>query len=203
MSKRPSETSAEQLASLDRDFRRLAPALRALALRVLAVRGLHPEDAEDVAQTAVAEAIAALPDFRGRSDSQLVYWFGSILHHRMANFIRSDQRRHRREGSRLGDVDPASAEAIDVSLSKEMVKLLRAAINRLPARQRRAIRSSFFKGKDLPGIARELKVSVDAARMVRKRALLRLRTILRGGGGDSLTPRRPFGSNPWSRRPQR
>lgn len=177
VSKAADEPKPERIDVRER-FEKLVPAFRALASRTLAGRGIHFEDAEDIAQSALADAIAALPLFRGESEAQLTQWFSTILHNRMVSFVRSDKRCRRVEGASLDAAEYVSPPSDLEGMTEELSAMLRTAIDRLPARQRIAMRSYVYELKDVAAIARKLGISVDAARMVKARALIRLRDIL-------------------------
>lgn len=177
VSKAADEQKPEHIDVRER-FEKLVPAFLALARRSLGGRGIHIHDAEDIAQSALANATAAMSSFRGESEAQFMRWFSTILHNRMVSFVRSDKRCRRVEGASLDAADYVSSPNDLEGMTEELSTMLRTAIDRLPARQRIAMRCYVYELKDLAAIARKLGISVDAARMVKTRALDRLRDIL-------------------------
>lgn len=165
-------------------FGLIAPALIDLARQTLNRYHLRPADADDVTQAALLAATRSLPQFRGRADEELLRWFGSILRHHLVDFIRADRRRQLREGVALSEAEPAAPDADEPRFIDEMLGDLRAATDRLPVRQRRALELYFYHGQSLDAIGKSLGVSADAARMIKSRALARLRSLLQRGGAD-------------------
>ncbi len=131
-------------------FDRYAPFLYGLARRVTGDRN----SAEDVVQEVIT-TLWAHPDRFDPTRGTLRTFLGVQAHRRAVDVVRSDVRRNARE-DRLQAEDPA-AGAIhpDVVESMGLVDLVRDAIGRLPAAQRRAVELAYYGGctqRELAGV---------------------------------------------------
>lgn len=167
----------------------MATYLVAAAYRTLRRYRLRAADADDVVQAALLAATRSLPTFRGRTGDQLLLWFGAILRHHAAGFIRADQRRQLLERAARGDAEPAAPEADDPDIVEELLGHLREAMSWLPRRQRFVLEQYFDHRQSLDAIGEALGITANAPRLIKARALARLRSLLCGGGVKPVTRR--------------
>jgi len=128
------------------------------------------------------KALAGLPDYR---DGSFAAWL-----FRIARNVVTDSYRRSRPTATLDtagerpDRDPTPDEA---ALLREGLESLRAALAILPDSQRRAVELQ-LAGWSLAESAAALRVSVGAVKLLRYRALRRLRTVLSRSGHDGSSP---------------
>ncbi len=130
------------------------------------------EAAEDATSEVFVKALAALDDYRGGA---VAAWLFRIAHNTVIDAYR---RRHPQasivEAATLTDPTPtAEQQAADAGLGDK----LQAAIDRLPPDQRSVLELQ-FSGWSVVQIAAALGRSVGAVRMLRLRAIQRLRELL-------------------------
>lgn len=145
-----------------------------LCLRILG----HPEDAADATQDAFSKAWRGLGSFRG--DAAFTTWLYRIATNAAISKHRSRTRRRRYESA--GDDEsmarieaPGSLEA--TAGARLDVELLAAALDRLPEHYRTAVVLRDVYGLSIEEIAREMKISVTAAKVRIHRGRKKLREL--------------------------
>lgn len=135
-----------------------------------------PDDAADVLQTAYCKVLSGSASFSGRSSFRT--WFFGI--------IRFTALEHRRRDGRALPIDDiaepeSDAPAVDELLVEaEQVTALRAALGRLPERQREVLHLVFQQDLSVAEAADAMGVSVGSARVHYDRGKKRLRALLTG-----------------------
>lgn len=144
--------------------RRLTPRVLALATRMLR----DAAEAEDVAQEAMLRLWRAAPEWRD-GEAKPSTW----LHRVAANLCIDRLRKRKRAGPPLEDVDepadpqPGAEARLDAG---DRAAAVRAALARLPDRQRRAVALRHFDGLGNPEIAAAIGVTVEAVESLLVRA---------------------------------
>ena len=175
------------------------PYLRMLA-RVQMRRALQAKvGASDIVQQSLLQAVQALDDFRGQSEAELRGWLRQILARNIAHLDRDmhrDKRDVRRERSieqRLSQSSlrlegwlaaggPTPSQHVALG---ERVLLLSAALERLPATQRDAVRMHYLEGMKLGEVATRLDKTTGAVAGLLHRGLKTLRNELAAAGSQS------------------
>jgi RNA polymerase sigma-70 factor (ECF subfamily) len=130
------------------------------------------EDAEDCLQETYLRAYRALP--RLAPDANHRAWLYAIA----ANVGRSWLRK-RRSADRLGELQPVHPPRLEEDLADRLEAVsLRAAVDRLPPRQREALILRKYQGLDYVTIAAVQGNTQEAARANVYQALRRLRALL-------------------------
>jgi RNA polymerase sigma-70 factor, ECF subfamily len=160
-------------------YRRYAPTARALAMRIVRQSNL----AEEIVQ----EAFLALwknPQGYDRRRGSVRSWLMGMVHHRAVDLVRREEAHRRRAeaaipGADAADPDPAEQVAEDVDLPGER-KAVRAALEDLPAEQRRVIELMYFDGLSQSTIAERLALPLGTVKSRTLLGMRRLRTALGG-----------------------
>jgi RNA polymerase sigma-70 factor (ECF subfamily) len=160
-------------------FRRYGATATALARRV----ARQPYLAEEIVQEAflaVWRNPSAYDDARGSVRS----WLMGTVHHRAVDAIRREEAQRRRaEESLASDVvvveDPAEAVVEELGLPEER-KMVRGALEELPAEQREVIELMYFGGLTQTRIAERLGLPLGT---VKSRTLLGMRRLRGALGG--------------------
>jgi RNA polymerase sigma-70 factor (ECF subfamily) len=152
----------------------VVPLARAMAARAFRDRA----DVEDVVQDALATLHATRHMFDPRRP--LRPWFAAIVRHRIADLLRRDMRRARREEA----LAPVHETFVDAAPNQEQAHMenraLLAAVARLPKGQRRAIELTKLQELSLHEAAAATGMSVTALKVATHRAVKRLRRMLGG-----------------------
>ena len=148
-------------------------------------------DASDIVQQTLAEANQSFATFRGASLPELFAWMAAILRHNVDDVVRQHviaERRSVRFERCLDDNSGAGFDAVSAAdqtspsmaaARGEMQDRLQMALDRLPARQRDAVRMRHLEGRPLADIAAKLDCSLQAAAAVIARGLRALREELK------------------------
>ena len=164
--------------ALDALFRRHYPVLKRLAHRRLPDRARREQDTDDVVQITVLRALRGLEGFDARWENAWLAYLRQILF----NYLRDEGRRSGRlpEVEALGEEQPApSQEPLDLIVDAETMAAYQRALTRLPASQREAVIMRVELGLGYARIAKRLGIpSTDAARMMVKRAIVRLASMV-------------------------
>jgi RNA polymerase sigma factor (sigma-70 family) len=141
--------------------------------RFAAMVSRSPHDAEDLAQTALEQAIRALRRFDpGRGDVEGWLW-------RIVANAAADARRGARRRRLVAELLARSADPLAHQRPPETAdEALLAAVRRLPGRQRAAVALRYGADLDLRTVDATLGVSVAGTGMLIRRALDRLRADL-------------------------
>ncbi len=142
----------------------------------------EPAAAEDATGEVFVKALAGLPDYR---DGSFAAWLFRIARNAVADTYRRSRPTVTLDtvGERA-DRDPTPDEAM---LLREGLEALRAALDTLPISQRRAVELQ-VAGWSLAESAAALHVSVGAVKLLRYRALGRLKTVLSRSGHEGSSP---------------
>ncbi|WP_419192098.1 RNA polymerase sigma factor [Engelhardtia mirabilis] len=185
-------------AALDALFARFYPRVLAIVRRRMGQGLRRHHESLDVAQEAMAEAIRGFDRFELRDETAFTAWLAGIVENRLRDLAKYHRRAKRDAGRevRASSLDPdaiAPPEPGDRSTEATPSELVaeheqhgraRAALERLPHRQRRAIELR-LEGRSWAEVARLLDFpSEGAARMFHSRAMV---TLAResGAGGAS------------------
>ncbi len=143
----------------DAQVRELADRLEAsapLAFRVAYAVLRHREDAEDVAQEALAKAFQSFRALRDRDRFEA--WLVRITWRRALDRRRAETRRDRREQA-VAD-PPAALTAEDLASSRELEARVWAEVDRLSEKLRIVVVLAAIEGHDLVEVARLLALPV-------------------------------------------
>ena len=144
----------------------------------------HREDTEDVAQEVFIDAIRSLNTFRG--DASLSTWLYRLSMNKSLDFIRAKKRQKRGSGL-LSFFDNDEMSRLNVQDTKqphtqledeEKRQILHAAIEKLPARQKRAIILSRFEDLSQEQVAEVMETSVSSIESLLVRGKKKLKVLL-------------------------
>jgi RNA polymerase sigma-70 factor, ECF subfamily len=138
------------------------------------------EDANDLAQDVFLKAYKAIGGFRG--DSSFSTWLYRIAVNTCLNFraVRRPPIDELPEG--LTDHSPSASERLE---SEDAAARVRAAVERLPARQRATLILKIYQELTHEEVAAVLGSSVGTVKANLFHALGNLRRLMTGGAGDS------------------
>jgi len=129
------------------------------SLRILA----NPADAEDVTQDTFLAAFERMSTYR--PDQALSPWLRAIARHRAIDLVRRRARAPEPEF-------PAPAESVEnIALDRIEAERVRAALNRLPSRDRALLVLRYWEDQSVESVARSMGMTEGATRV----ALLRAR----------------------------
>jgi RNA polymerase sigma factor (sigma-70 family) len=188
----PATTERELAARLMAgDSDALAEAYRQYAGLVFGVcrRVLHDEAlAEDVTQE-VFVLLWQSPERFDPARGTLRTWLGLLAHRRSIDRVRAESRRSRRE---MRGETPASVGGeveVDNYLTAAWLSgRVRAALDKLPAEQRKAVVLAYYGGRSYRQVAAELAIPEGTAKSRLRQALGKLDTLLRAELTDQDTP---------------
>ena len=149
-----------------------------LALRVIG----DPRAAEDVSQD-VFVGIWQRPEAFDPQRGSLRTWLGTLTHRRAVDYVRREEARRRRaerEASRA-TTTPDVEEMATALVTAERV---RAALDVLPAEQRRAIHLAYFEGKTYRQVAEVLGIPEGTAKSRLRLGLRRVAAALAAEGAE-------------------
>lgn len=137
--------------------------------------------AEDATSEVFVKALAALPRYR---DGAFAAWLFQIAH----NVVQDAHRRRRltEPGAAIPDAPDPAPTPEEVALGQAGWEALRAALAALPERQRRVVELQ-VAGWSLAQSAEALGTSPGTVKVMRYRALARLRVLLSGAGQGAIT----------------
>jgi RNA polymerase sigma-70 factor (ECF subfamily) len=144
----------------DADLTRLIESAAPLAFRVAYGVLRRRQDAEDVAQEALAKAFLSHRTLRDPDRFQP--WLVRITWRRALDRRRSELRRERREQAVPGA--PATATVEDQALSREMEERIWAEVDRLPEKLRMVVVLAAIEGHDMADVSRLLEVPVGTVK---------------------------------------
>jgi RNA polymerase sigma-70 factor (ECF subfamily) len=143
--------------------------------------GLGADDADDVTQAALVSAYRALPGFR--FESRFETWLYRIVRRAVADWRRRQVRRGRREVA-VEAVESVAPDEGDMSADDARLwRLVRAAFETLPARQREVFDLVELQGRGVMEVAALLEVAEPTVRvhLLRARRAIRRRILERHG----------------------
>ncbi len=150
---------------------------RAPLCAFLRMRGIGPDDAEDIAQDSMERLIR----YRGHSTDELRLLLYRIARNRLADRGRSSQARgHLPLGERDGSEEPqgTSPDPLRQAESGQMIALLRQALFKLPERAREVYLLNRITGMSYAQIARHCGITAKTVEKHIARALQGLRKEL-------------------------
>lgn len=146
---------------------------RAIVMRVIQ-RYVRGPDAEDVAQRAIMRALDRLDSFRGEASFRS--WISRIASNTALNHLRDTRREI---PSEFDEADLVTNSLGTSRLVAQEAKLrLRAAIEKLPDKQRHCVQLRLFQDLSFAEVASELNISEDSAKVNFHHAMKRLRDVL-------------------------
>lgn len=160
-------------------FRRYAPTAQALAHRIVRQSSL----AEEIVQE-VFLAVWRNPTAHDPARGSVKSWLMGMVHHRSVDVVRREEAQRRRAEQAIPDAvdltdDPGITVPEEIGLPEER-KVVRHALEDLPADQRQVLELMYFGGLSQRRIAEELSLPLGT---VKSRSLLgmrRLRSALTG-----------------------
>jgi RNA polymerase sigma-70 factor (ECF subfamily) len=165
--------------------------LRDMANSALSSEVAGRADASDIVQQTLSEANQSIAAFQGASLPELFAWLAAILRHNVDDAVRQHVIAERRSVRMERCLDNASGPGFDAvsaadqtspsmaAARGEMQDRLQMALERLPARQRDAVRMRHLEGRPLADIAEKLDCTLQAAAAVIARGLRALREELK------------------------
>ena len=170
---------------------RYAPYLRLLAEQSIGPMLQRREDASDIVQLTLIEAVESFDQFRGASEPEFTGWIKRILRNNLANAVR-DNHAAKRDLRLERYLDLAEATATitwfqpAAEVSSPSLQLIRAeaalelarALELLPDDQRLAVRMRHLEGRSLSDISESLSKSPAAIAGLIRRGVHRLREAL-------------------------
>jgi RNA polymerase sigma-70 factor (ECF subfamily) len=164
----PGQAAAEEAELV----RRFAPRIRLFGLRHLR----DEQAAQDLVQEVLVVALTALRDDRIQKPDELASFVLGTCRLSVTNRRRGEQRRTRLLAEFGPDLVPPAAPAVDepIVAPHRVVECL----DRLAPRERTVVVLTFYAERDGDAIARELGTSAGNVRVIRHRALARLRECL-------------------------
>ena len=138
---------------------------------------LSPTDLEDALYDAAWKAYRAANQFDDRN-GKLSGWFYRITYHCAIDILRVEES-HRHEELHE-NIDHAAPSSSKTELSRTTLKALRAAVEKLPGRQKQVILSDLAVHGEASDteLASRLGTTVNTVRVSRHRAKLKLKTAL-------------------------
>ena len=169
--------AAREATALRSLYKRLGGLLYSVALKTL---GSAPE-AEEVVQDVFLSVWKNAHKFDA-DKAKVVTWVSAMTKNKCIDKIRAKQRRipaaHPSEEDDRDIPEAAGVSASDELDQKERAKIIRVAVEKLPAEQRQAIELAFFSGLTHVQVAETLEVSIGTAKSRIRYGFERLRTIL-------------------------
>jgi RNA polymerase sigma-70 factor, ECF subfamily len=164
--------AARDLTALSELYDRHGRVAYALAYRILG----EPEAAEDVVQDAFIAAWRGAGTFR-RERGNARSWLLSIVHHRAVDLLR------RRTAFRPAPLEAADNTPSDVDTADEAARnvergSVRAALETLPAAQRRTIELAYFGGYTQSELAQLMGVPLGTVKGRMRIGLQKMRRVL-------------------------
>jgi RNA polymerase sigma-70 factor (ECF subfamily) len=169
---------AGDAAALAEVYDQYASFVYGLALRVIG----DTRAAEDVSQDVFVglwERPAAFDPDRG----SLRTWLGTLTHRRSVDYVRREEARRRR--AERDAARAVSAPDVDeLATALVAAERVRAALDRLPTEQRRAIELAYFGGKTYRQVAEVLGIPEGTAKSRLRLGLRRIAEALEAEGGE-------------------
>jgi len=140
----------------------------------------------DLVQETFLEAHRDIDRFRGRTTAQFRAWLRTILRHNLSNFARQYRGPGREAGREVPitgapggiDITDGGVSPSGMASEREQLDSLRAAIGRLPERDRKIILWRHQEQIGYDEIGRRLGMKADAARIAWARAVKRVQDDL-------------------------
>src|SRR5262245_3526814 len=160
-------------SALDELFTRLRPYLHSLVRK--AMGDAAGADASDVVQSSLRRANENVSDFLDKSPTlpHLLAWIKKLVHNRAM-----DEHRRRARLPRAGTDLPEPPDRPDTAARDANAVAVMRALAQLPERQRQVVELHYFARLRDSEISARLGGSVSAIRVLRCRALRKLRALL-------------------------
>jgi RNA polymerase sigma-70 factor (ECF subfamily) len=173
-------------AALGRLLEQYRPYLAVRARLQLSRQLRGKADPADVVQEVFLEAARAFPQFRGRTEGELVAWLLQVLASKLGGLVRrylgAGRRNVRREQDLVAEPDGCSwcpdRSPSQEAARREQAVLVAGALGRLPEHYREVVTLHHMEGLSLPETARRMGRTADGVGKLWARALARLRDLL-------------------------
>jgi RNA polymerase sigma factor (sigma-70 family) len=149
-----------------------------LALRVIG----DARAAEDVSQD-VFVGIWQRPEAFDPQRGSLRTWLGTLTHRRAVDFVRREEARRRR-AEREASRAVTTPDVEEMATALVTAERVRAALDVLPAEQRRAIQLAYFEGKTYRQVAEVLGIPEGTAKSRLRLGLRRVAAALEAEGAE-------------------
>jgi RNA polymerase sigma-70 factor (ECF subfamily) len=167
-------------------LRRVAPSLMGAVLRQRC-------RTSDLVQSALADAVASLPSYRGQGEAEFIGWTLRILEHNaldrrrrcLADRRHVDREQSNAEGRLLEQQADHGRSPSQVAVDREELTRMAKALRKLPAEQRRILQVVALRGCSHAEAARLLDRSEGACRVLLARAKANLLVIMARLAGDA------------------
>jgi RNA polymerase sigma-70 factor (ECF subfamily) len=181
------------------DFGAFFRAWRASVIRFFQSRGVPPDDADDLAQTAFVALLVQWDELAPEAREGRLW---TIAHHRHVDYLRRDARWRDRSVPLTEVTDPPcpASDPASVVVRLEAARQVRVAVQRERPEHQRLLHGRYVEHRSYEEIAGELGTTAGALRNAMARAHDRLRERLDSVGLPSLTPSLPFFGWRWTRR---
>lgn len=156
-------------------YRRIAPELeRYFARRV------SSSEIDDLVQTTIMAVFAKLNQFKGRGHDAFMRWIYGFARFEAQQAMRSRKRRDARHEAYQQNQPPPPTSLISKIARMQKRVIVRRALTRLNAKQRRAIEND-LEGGNAKTLAKALELEPGAARMLQTRARRKLYELVHNG----------------------
>ena len=149
-----------------------------LALRVIG----DARAAEDVSQD-VFVCIWQRPEAFDPQRGSLRTWLGTLTHRRAVDYVRREEARRRR-AEREASRAVTTPDVEEMATALVTAERVRAALDVLPAEQRRAIQLAYFEGKTYRQVAEVLGIPEGTAKSRLRLGLRRIAAALEAEGAE-------------------
>jgi RNA polymerase sigma factor (sigma-70 family) len=149
-----------------------------LALRVIG----DARAAEDVSQD-VFVCIWQRPEAFDPQRGSLRTWLGTLTHRRAVDYVRREEARRRR-AEREASRAVTTPDVEEMATALVAAERVRAALDVLPAEQRRAIQLAYFEGKTYRHVAEVLGIPEGTAKSRLRLGLRRIAAALEAEGAE-------------------
>lgn len=149
-----------------------------LALRVIG----DARAAEDVSQD-VFVGIWQRPEAFDPQRGSLRTWLGTLTHRRAVDYVRREEARRRR-AEREASRAVTTPDVEEMATALVTAERVRAALDVLPAEQRRAIQLAYFEGKTYRQVAEVLGIPEGTAKSRLRLGLRRVAAALEAEGAE-------------------
>jgi RNA polymerase sigma-70 factor (ECF subfamily) len=150
-----------------------------LAQRVIG----DPRAAEDVSQE-VFRHLWEHPEGFDPARGSLRTWLGTLSHRRAVDYVRREEARRRRTQREAGQRPTGVPDVAEMATAMITAERVRAALDALPAQQRRCIQLAYFGGKTYREVAETLGIPEGTAKSRLRLGLHRVAEILEAQGLD-------------------
>jgi len=150
-----------------------------LAQRVIG----DPRAAEDVSQEVFLH-LWEHPEGFDPARGSLRTWLGTLSHRRAVDYVRREEARRRRTQREAGQRPTGVPDVAEMATAMITAERVRAALDALPAQQRRCIQLAYFGGKTYREVAETLGIPEGTAKSRLRLGLHRVAEILEAQGLD-------------------